>query len=166
MEARLAGVRPVRGGALRIALGRRVQLAYLGERRRIPGFPERTVQLFEELPVSRVAPETVDLGEVAVGDSVEGEIAINTRNHYTLEVADDATLNISVSDPDQALDTVLRVLDTEGNLLAENDDIELGVRINSAVEGVAVKAGDTLVIEVATYDDSAEGAYTLTIEAE
>lgn len=111
------------------------------------------------------APETIEAGAIAVGEEVTDEIAFNSRMAYTLEVEEDATINISVGDEAGALDTMLTVFDADGNVIAENDDIEFGVQINSAIEGLEVSEGDVLTIEVATYADSGEGEYTLVVEA-
>ncbi|MBL8148284.1 MAG: peptidase S41 [Anaerolineae bacterium] len=106
-----------------------------------------------------------DGGEIAVGDSVDGEVTVGERMQFTLTAEAAETVTITVSDPDGAFDSYLRVYDADGNLLAENDDIELGVQINSAIEGLELAAGDVIVIEVGTYDDSSAGAFTLTVEA-
>jgi C-terminal processing protease CtpA/Prc len=107
-----------------------------------------------------------DGGEIAVGDIVTGEISAGERVQYLLNVSEDATLTISLGDEEGALDSYLRVYDADGNLLDENDDIELGVNINSLIENVEVAAGDVLIIEVGTYDDAASGEYTLSVTAE
>lgn len=106
-----------------------------------------------------------DGGEIALGDVVTGDIAAGQRIDYAFTPESDVTVNISITDPDGALDSYLRVYDADGNLIAENDDLELGVQINSAVEGLELTGGVTYVIEVGTYDDAAEGAYTLEILA-
>lgn len=112
-----------------------------------------------------VEPVITDGGAIAIGDSVDGEVTVGERVQYTLTADADAVVTITVSDPDGAFDSYLRVYDADGNLLAENDDIELGVQINSSVEGLELAAGDTVIIEVGTYADSSAGAFTLTVEA-
>ncbi len=106
-----------------------------------------------------------DGGPIAVGESVEGEVAVGERLQFTLTAEADVTVNISVSDPDGEFDSYLRVYDADANLIVENDDIDLGVEINSAIEGLELAAGDVVVIEVGTYDDSSSGAFTLTVAA-
>jgi hypothetical protein len=117
---------------------------------------------FSNEPVETVI---LDGGAIAIGESVDGEIAAGERIQFTLTADEAATVNITISDPDGALDSYLRIYDADGNLIAENDDIELGVQINSSVEGLELAAGDTILIEVGTYDDAASGAFTLTVEA-
>ena len=121
------------------------------------------------LGVSNEAPAPVEVtisdgGAIAVGDSVEGEIAPGERIQFTLTADTSGPVTISVTDVDGALDSYLRIYDADGNLIAENDDIELGVQINSVVEGLQLAAGDTILIEVGTYDDAASGSFTLTVE--
>lgn len=102
-------------------------------------------------------------GEIAVGDEVEGEIAAGERIAYTLTAEAAVTLDISLSDAEGALDTYLRIYDADGNLITENDDLELGVQINSAVSGLEVAEGETIVIEVGTFGDALAGSYLLEV---
>jgi C-terminal processing protease CtpA/Prc len=104
-----------------------------------------------------------DGGEIAIGDTVEGEIAAGERVRYLLTAEADATIDINLTDADGALDTYLRVYDAEETLITENDDIQLGVKINSQISGLAVAAGDTLIIEVATFGDQLSGSYALEV---
>lgn len=119
------------------------------------------------LGITSAPVETVvtDGGAIAVGESVDGEVAVGERVQYTLTADEAMAVTITVSDPEGAFDSYLRVYDADGNLLAENDDIELGVQINSAVEGLELSAGDVVIIEVGTYADSSAGSFTLTVEA-
>lgn len=105
----------------------------------------------------------VDGGEITVDSSVSGEVNAGERVRYTLIADDDTTVNITVGDADGTLDTYLRVYDADENLLAENDDIELGVQINSVIEGLQVAAGTPVIIEVGTYGDGSAGSFTLTV---
>jgi len=115
--------------------------------------------------ISSAEPTVSDGGSIAPGDSVEGTIAMGERVRYTLTAEADATLDISLGDAEGALDTYLRVYDADGALIAESDDIELGVQINSLVEGLEVAAGDSIIIEAGTYGDGSEGDYTLSVAA-
>ena len=106
-----------------------------------------------------------DGGEIAIGDSVDGELVAGLRIQYTLTAEEDAVIDILVGDADGALDTYLRVyVDGAEEATYENDDIEAGV-INSILQGIEVTAGQSIVIEVAGFNDSAEGAYTLSVTA-
>jgi hypothetical protein len=110
------------------------------------------------------APPVSDGGVISVGDTVTGELALGERVFYTLVVQDDATLTITLGDETGEFDTVLTVLDIDGNVIAENDDSPAGDTLNSLIEGLEVSAGETLMIQVGTYADSGEGAYQLTVE--
>ena len=110
------------------------------------------------------APPLTDAGPIAIGDAVSGELAVGERAFYTLTPEADATINIALGDETGTFDTVLRLYDAAGEVLAENDDSSAGNTYNSLLEAVEVVAGETYYVEVATYDDSGEGAYNLTIE--
>ncbi|MFN8529208.1 MAG: S41 family peptidase [Anaerolineae bacterium] len=121
--------------------------------------------LDEVLGATPSAPEVAftDGGTIAVGDSVSGDIAAGERVDYVLTPDATVTVTISLGDSEGALDTYLRVYADAGNLIAENDDKELGVDINSLVEGLNLEGGLTYTIEVGTYDDAASGTYTLEV---
>jgi len=105
-----------------------------------------------------------EAGEIALGASASGELAVGERARYTLTLTEAAVVNITLGDGENALDSYLRVYAEDETLIAENDDIDPGVEINSLIEALELEAG-TYIIEVGTYDDGAEGAYTLMIEA-
>lgn len=109
------------------------------------------------------AMQVEDAGEIALGDSIDGELAANARARYSFTAEEDTVVDISLTDEEGALDTVLRVYGADEEVIAENDDAEPGVVINSTVAGLEVAEGETIIIEVATYDDASAGAYTLTV---
>ncbi|MEQ8676247.1 MAG: S41 family peptidase [Aggregatilineales bacterium] len=132
----------------------------------VAGFNDAVEGAFTLSVTEFVPPEvtTEDAGEIAIGDSVEGELAEGVRNQYTLTVEEDGLIDISVTDEAGELDTYLRVyVDGAEEATFENDDIELGVQINSMLDDLEVTAGQVLVIEVGGFNDTAEGAYTLTV---
>ncbi|NWF68532.1 MAG: PDZ domain-containing protein [Chloroflexi bacterium] len=104
-----------------------------------------------------------DGGSIAVGDEVTGDIAVGERVQYVLEITEDVTVDITLGDESGQFDTYLRLYDTDGNLLAENDDAEPGRIFNSALLGLEIPAGFTLIIEVGTFDDAGEGTYNLAV---
>jgi C-terminal processing protease CtpA/Prc len=108
--------------------------------------------------------EIVDGGEIALDESIDGDIVPGSRVRYTLEATQGDVLNITLGDSAGELDTVLRIYDAEDNLLLENDDAEGGDTPNSAFEELDIPADMTLVLEVATVNDELEGAYTLVVE--
>lgn len=113
--------------------------------------------------------EIIDGGEIAIGDEVSGEIAANSRIHYTIDVSAGDVINIYLGDDSGELDTVLALLDTGGNVLLANDDAlgedgTPGDSLNSALEELEIPVDLTLIIEVATVNDESAGAYTLRVE--
>lgn len=106
-----------------------------------------------------------DRGEIALGESIEGELVLNSRARYTFTAAENTTIDISVSDETNQFDTVLRIYNATDTVIAENDDADgpNGV-YNSRVEGLDIAAGETIIIEAGTYDDAGEGSFTLTVE--
>jgi C-terminal processing protease CtpA/Prc len=103
-----------------------------------------------------------EAGEIAVGDSVEGEFVAGLRHSYSLELDADTPITISLNAPDD-MDTYLRVYDADGELIAENDDIS-NENHNSAIEDFSIDEAGTVTIVVGTYTDSDEGGYELVIE--
>ncbi len=106
-----------------------------------------------------------DGGEIAIGDSVTGQLSPDSRVQYTLEVSEGDNISIFLRDETGQFDTYLRLYDSDGNLLAENDDIEPGTIVNSSLEELAVPEDMILIIEVATFEDSGQGEYTLEVVA-
>jgi C-terminal processing protease CtpA/Prc len=107
-------------------------------------------------------PAMVEAGEVALDEPVAGTLAFATRDRYTYTAEEDITLDLVLSDETGQFDTVLRVYDANGNVISENDDAD-NTTYNSAIIGLEVLEGETIVIEVATYEDSASGAYLLAV---
>lgn len=105
----------------------------------------------------------IDGGEITIDSTVSGDIQAGERVRYTLIAAEDVVVDIAVGDEDGALDTYLRVYDADDSLLVENDDIELGVQINSVVDALAVVSGVPVIIEIGTYADASGGTYTLKV---
>jgi C-terminal processing protease CtpA/Prc len=106
--------------------------------------------------------EAEDGGEIAIGDSVEGELAADSRTVYALDVSEGDVIDITLTDASGELDTVLRIYDLEGNLLLEQDDAENGGP-NAEIVDLEIPADLTLLVEVASAGDMLEGAYTLAV---
>lgn len=114
----------------------------------------------------RVAPPATieEVGEIALGDSVEGTLPENTRQRYTLTVDESTALHIALEGGDD-LDTFLRLYaEGEEAPSVQNDDIEAG-NVSAGWTSLVVPGGTTLVIEAGTYGDASAGDYTLTVEA-
>ncbi len=111
--------------------------------------------------------DIVDGGEIQVGDTVTGEIAARQRVRYTLTIEQESALDFVLTDDTGQLDTYLRIYDTNGNLLIENDDAEAGANPpNSALTGIGAPGGLTVIVEVGTASDNQAGSYTLQVTAE
>ncbi len=113
----------------------------------------------------QLSAEIVDGGEVVVGEPVEGSIEPGVRVQYTFTVPENGVYNILVNDTEGSgqLDTVLRIYDTDGNLLAENDDFVPGEIFTSGFEEVELPEGLTLVLEVGGFDDAVSGDFVLEV---
>ena len=111
------------------------------------------------------ALEIVDAGAVAIGDTVTGTLSPRTRVQYTLDVSAGDSISVFLGDDAGELDTYLRIYDSRETLIAENDDQEPGVIVNSAIEDLVLPEDMTLVIEAGTFEDSGEGSFTLQVVA-
>lgn len=107
-----------------------------------------------------IAENAVDGGELAIGDSVDGGFVPGQRVRYTLPVVTGDVISIYLDAEANALDTTLRLYDTDGNLLLESEN----GGGNAAITDLEIPVDLTLVIEAATADDAGEGAYTLRVE--
>ncbi len=96
---------------------------------------------------------------ISIGDTVTGSITAGNRVPYELTLAEGDVVNIFLNGVD-GLDTVLRVLDADGAVLAENDDFS---GVSSGLEGFS--AVGVVTIEVATFGDGEAGDYELIVEA-
>lgn len=106
--------------------------------------------------------EAEDGGEIAIGDSVEGEFAPDSRTRYTLDVSEGDIVDITLTPASKKVDTILRLYDLDGNLLLEQDDAEDGGS-NAEIVDLEIPADLTLVVEAAAAGDTGEGAYTLSV---
>lgn len=102
-----------------------------------------------------------DGGEIAVGDTIEGELSSGLRIAYTLELEADEEINIYLNGID-GVDTYLRIYDEDGELIEENDDFE---ELNSGLEGFSLDEDGTVTVEVASFGDSEDGEFELIVES-
>ena len=107
----------------------------------------------------------VDAGELAVGDTVTNLFTRSKRIRYTLAVNEGDVINLYLNGTTGALDPVLRIYDTDGALLVENDNATADT-LNSAFEELTIPANLTLIVEAATIDDAETGAFELRVEAQ
>ena len=96
---------------------------------------------------------------------VEGDIPDGGRVSYALPVEEGQVLDITAFADDDGLDTYLRVYDTDGNLLLENDDLA-SPDTDAGFDDLEIPSDMTLHIEVASYGDEQGGAFTLVVKAQ
>lgn len=111
-------------------------------------------------------PTAQDGGSLQIGDTVTGNLNPGDRVRYTLEATTGDVLNITLFGETAGggeLDTVLNLYDSEGTLLLSNDDFGEDT-LSSGFEQIEIPYDLTLIIEVATYNDTGSGSYTLIVE--
>lgn len=106
---------------------------------------------------------TVDAGEIAVGDTVTGEIEVGQRIRYSLTLIGGEPVDIFVGNDDDSLTTVVRFYDLDGNLLLSNVDEQESDSGSSNLIGIGSQQDITVILEIGTFDDASEGEYTLVI---
>jgi cyclophilin family peptidyl-prolyl cis-trans isomerase len=114
----------------------------------------------------RVAPPPTvsDMGEIAVGDTVEGTFEANARHRYTLSVPETSGLRIRLSGADD-LDTYLRLYRAgEDTPQVQSSDLSAD-DVSAGFETLVIPGGETIVIEAATAGDAGAGDYALSVEA-
>ncbi len=106
--------------------------------------------------------EVEDGGEIALGDTVEGEFSDGERVAYTLDVEGGDVIDITLTGADdEELDTVLRLY-LEDELVFVQDDSDAGGP-NAEILALEIPADLTLTIEAATAGDSLAGAFFLSV---
>lgn len=111
-----------------------------------------------------VPPPTIeDAGAITLGEPVEGSLAENSRQRYTLDVEETTALRIALEGADD-FDTYLRLYaNGEETPAVQNDDIEPG-SLSAGFDALVVPGGTSLVIEAGAYSDTGAGDFTLTVE--
>lgn len=114
----------------------------------------------------RVAPPptVTDMGEIALGDTVDGELKLNERQRYMLTVEETTPLRFYLSGA-EGIDPYLRLYTEDGvTPQAQSSDISPD-DVSAGFEALVIPGGQTVVIEAGTAGDAGEGAYTLSVEA-
>ena len=109
----------------------------------------------------QLAVETINGGDILVGDEIEGELSPGVRVRYVLEVAEGDVLNILAAS--EEMDMFLAIYDLADNQLLANDDLD-AESLNAGWVDLAIPADLTLVVEVSSSGDDETGVYVLTIE--
>lgn len=106
---------------------------------------------------------TVDVtcGEISAGQGT-GRINTFERHLWTVHASAGQTVIIEVNPRDTVTDPVLRVYDSQGNLLAENDDAGRTIGDRGSMVQFTVQRGGSLTIDVTTYDNRG-GTYTVIV---
>lgn len=104
-----------------------------------------------------------DGGLVAVGDTIDGFVNQDERVEYSLVLTEETGLSISMiaTDPAVFFDSYLRVYDSDGVLIGENDD-NIGCECLDSLLRVVLPAG-VYTIEAATFVDFDTGPYQLSL---
>jgi hypothetical protein len=96
---------------------------------------------------------------ITVGQTVTATLARGQRNQHTFTAAAGDIVTIDMEAP---FDTYLRLLDSTGRMIAENDDRGDGT-YNSRIRSFAVPAAGTYTIAAGSFADASGGEYTLTL---
>lgn len=94
---------------------------------------------------------------IAIDESLNAELALSSRNRHTLSLEAGQKVNINL---DSEIDTYLRLYDSSGRLLRENDDL---YDMNAGITNFGIEGGGTIIIEVGSYGDSDSGEYQLSV---
>jgi hypothetical protein len=104
-----------------------------------------------------------DGGAISVGDSQTVDLAAGQRAGYTLTLDAPATVDVMLENSLPENDAYLRIYDSDGELIEENDEIDFeDDDFSAGIEGLALEAG-TYTIEAASYLDTSPGSYTLSV---
>lgn len=112
-------------------------------------------------------PVFSDGGTIAIGDEVKVSLSeAGMRYDYKLNLDQDTVLDIMLTgDPaNPNNDAFVRVLDSTGKLIVENDDIDHAVNRDAGLKGLTLSKG-SYVIEATSYFDTFTGEYTLSVSA-
>lgn len=108
-----------------------------------------------------------DGGAIVVSDVVKVNLnEAGLRIDYKLDLDKDMVLDIMLTgDPtNPSTDAFVRVLDSKGVLIIENDDFDHAVSRDAGVKGLKLAKG-SYVIEATSYFDTFTGEYTLSVSA-
>ena len=107
---------------------------------------------------SLLAVETIDGGEIAIGDVIEGTLAAQTVVQYTLPLS--AGDVISVFARSEEFDTYLALyLDGDSPIMTDDDSYDT----DAALEELEVPSDLQLIVEVSSALGDEEGTYTLEV---
>lgn len=120
------------------------------------------------VPTTQTTPSSASFLPIAPGEAVQGEITSESYlNIYTLTVSEAETLQISM-EGDGELDPYVLLLNTNQEILAENDDIQDGVIKDSQLIYEFTEPGTYLIVATRFERErgTTVGRYTLSVSRE
>lgn len=106
--------------------------------------------------------DVIDGGDIAIGDTVTGELEPGVRLRYTLSLSEGDFISIYLEGESDELDPILGVYSEDGELLGGNDNASEETR-NAAIEEVEIPGDLVLILEAADVGDDAQGEFTLRV---
>ncbi|MBZ0306473.1 MAG: PPC domain-containing protein, partial [Anaerolineae bacterium] len=121
------------------------------------------ISLFEEIAVT---PVKTAGGLLAPDVSVRDTLQLGEQKQWTFAplFSGEYSFILTSEDASGRFDPALVVLDTEGNILASDDDS--GGNFNAQITNVTVEGGTKLILEVRGFDNLSAGDYTLVVVTE
>ena len=109
-----------------------------------------------------LVPETVDMGSIAIGESIDAELEAGKRTQFTLDVKTGDIIDIIVTSED--FDPTLLILDETGNILAANDNLD-DASTNAGFSELEIPVDLTLVLQIIGPEENSNGSFTITTSA-
>lgn len=113
-----------------------------------------------QMGLSKSRDLELEAGEIAVQGSLSEVLPLQ---EWVLDGRGGQSITVTLEAVSGTLDPIVRVLNSRGDILAENDDaLEVGLGLNSQVADVSLPQNGTYIIQAARF--FGDGAYVLTIE--
>jgi hypothetical protein len=100
-------------------------------------------------------------GTLRIGESVTAVLDLGSVHAWTFTGTAGDIVSIAMVSPDGELDIYLILLDSDGNVLIEDDDSYGDT--NSLISDFELPESGTYTIQAAAFDDNTSGVYELTI---
>jgi hypothetical protein len=119
--------------------------------------------------VSAIVAPTCDLAAslthtITVGTTAPGFVAVGQGELWSFEGTEGQEVTIRLTADSPSLDPFLTLFGPNGQVIAENDDIDPGVVTNSLLEGIILPENGSYIIVARGFDETSVGAYTITLE--
>lgn len=109
----------------------------------------------------RTLVPSIDGGEVFIGDVVSGTLDDGLRVRYRFQLQGGVGFDLFVEPDSDDVTTIVRFYDTGGNLLLSDEDRQRSDSGGSNFFGIGAPVNLDLIIEIASFDDTASSGYTL-----